>query len=135
MNRSDAVRDAIVGFYEAVSKGESERFDDLVEMGDATLIIGTAPGEFVRERERLLFGFEAEGYSLSPGPEPVGFEEGALGWVVDEPTLHMGENEIKARVTAILRWSEATWKLVHAHFSVGVPDEEVVDLQRKWGTA
>jgi hypothetical protein len=25
------------------------------------------------------------------------------------------------------------WKLVHAHFSSGVPDEEVVALQQRWG--
>jgi hypothetical protein len=133
VQRSDGVRDGMLAFYEAVSSNDAGRFDELVEMGEATLVIGTAPGEFVRERERLLFGFEAEGYRLSPGPSPVGYEEGVLGWVVDEPILHMGENEIQTRVTAILRWSDAKWKLLHAHFSVGVPDEEVVDLQRKWG--
>jgi ketosteroid isomerase-like protein len=40
---------------------------------------------------------------------------------------------IKTRVTAVLRRDDGTWKLVHAHFSVGVPDEEVVELQKRWG--
>lgn len=36
---------------------------------------------------------------------------------------------IKPRVTSVWRQEGEAWKLVHAHFSVGVPDEEVVALQ------
>ncbi|MDQ4059074.1 MAG: nuclear transport factor 2 family protein, partial [Actinomycetota bacterium] len=36
------------------------------------------------------------------------------------------------RVTAVARREGEVWRLVHAHFSVGVPDEEVVELQKKW---
>jgi hypothetical protein len=35
----------------------------------------------------------------------------------------------------VLRREDERWKLVHMHVSVGVPDEEVLDLQRSWGTA
>jgi hypothetical protein len=31
-----------------------------------------------------------------------------------------------------MRREEEGWKMVHAHFSVGVPDEEVVGLQKRW---
>jgi hypothetical protein len=37
-----------------------DQFDDIVSQ-EAKLIIGTAPGEMVTERERIRFGFETEG--------------------------------------------------------------------------
>ena len=36
------------------------------------------------ERERMRFGFETEGVTLE-SRSPRGYEEGSLGWVVDEP--------------------------------------------------
>ncbi|MGH2739814.1 MAG: nuclear transport factor 2 family protein [Actinomycetota bacterium] len=42
---------------------------------------------------------------------------------------------MKNRLTGVLHQEDGRWKLVHMHLSVGVPDEEVVDLQRKWPAA
>jgi ketosteroid isomerase-like protein len=39
---------------------------------------------------------------------------------------------MKPRVTAVVRQEDGAWRIVHAHFSVGVPDEEVVELQARW---
>lgn len=36
--------------------------------------------------------------------------------------------------TAVLHREDDRWKLVHAHFSVGVPDEKVGELQKPWGS-
>lgn len=133
MRESAEVRDALLGFYGRLSAGDVESFDQVVSSDDATLIIGTAPGEFVRERDRLRFGFEAEGMRLDPGEQPIGYEEGSLGWVVDEPTMHFPDgSSIKTRLTALLHKEDGRWKLLHGHYSVGVPDEEVADLQKKW---
>jgi hypothetical protein len=38
------------------------------------------------------------------------------------------------RLTAVLRREDERWKVVHMHVSVGVPDEEVSDLQERWAT-
>ena len=134
MKTSSAVTDGLLRFYDRVSANDVDSFDDVVIVDEPTLVIGTAPGEFVRERQRLEFGFKTEGYGLEPGPDRRGYEEGSLGWAVDEPTLNMPDGSaIKTRVTAVLRRDDGTWKLVHAHFSVGVPDEEVVELQKRWG--
>jgi ketosteroid isomerase-like protein len=40
---------------------------------------------------------------------------------------------VATRITAVLVKEGGAWRLVHAHFSVGVPDEEVADLQERWG--
>ena len=84
------------------------------------------------DRDRMRFGFEAEGVRLEPR-DPRGYEEGTMGWVVDEPTFVLPDgSSFKTRITFVMRQEGGRWKLVHGHFSVGVPDEEVVELQRRW---
>ncbi len=135
MQPSSAVRDAILHFYDRLSASDVTSFDDLVAP-DAVLIIGTAPGEWVTERERMRFGFETEGVRLETGGEAIAFEEGSMGWVADEPTFFFPDDSaMKTRLTAVLRQEAGRWALVHMHVSVGVPDEEVLELQRRWGSA
>jgi hypothetical protein len=131
MRESSAARDAWLRFCEGVSKGRVEQFDDIVSQ-EAKLVIGTAPGEMVTERDRMKFGFETEGVTLV-SRHAQGYEEGSLGWVVDEPRFGFPDGSaFDCRVTAVVRKERDTWRLVHAHFSVGVPDDEVVALQDKW---
>jgi hypothetical protein len=134
MQQSGDVREAMLRFCDRLSAGDVASFDELVSR-EAALIIGTAPGEWVDDRERMKFGFEAEGVRLEPD-DPLGYEEGSMGWVVDQPTFVFPDGSaIQTRLTAVMRQEDGRWKLVHAHFSVGVPDEEVVDLQRRWSAA
>jgi hypothetical protein len=136
MEESAAVRDAVLDFYRGVTNNAIERFDEIVSAHPATLVIGTAPGEWVTERPRLRFGFEAEGVTLDAGPRPTGYAEGSMGWFVDEPWFGFpGGGGMRTRVTGVLRQEEGRWKIVHMHFSVGVPDEEVPELQERWGVS
>lgn len=133
MEESEDVKQAMVRFYEGLSSGDVEHFDDIVSAHPATLVIGTAPGEWVREREKLRFGFEAEGARIESGSALTGYAEGTLGWVVDDPIFHFGlEAGVACRLTAVFHQEEGGWKLVHMHVSAGVPDEEVVELQARW---
>jgi hypothetical protein len=135
MQRSAAVRAAMLRFYDRLSASDVESFEQLVSRDPATLVIGTAPGEWVTERDRLRFGFEAEGVRIEPG-EPVGFEEGTLGWVVDQPTFFFPDgSSMRTRLTSVMHQEDGSWRLVHMHVSVGVPDEEAAELQRRWSSA
>jgi hypothetical protein len=134
MEESSVVRDAVLEFYEGVTTKAVDRFDEIVSAEPATLVIGTAPGEWVTERPRLRFGFETEGITLEPGPRPTGYLDGTMGWFVDEPWFGFpGGGGMRTRLTAIVHEESARWKIVHMHFSVGVPDEEVQQLQGRWG--
>ena len=134
MEASTAVSEAILDFYRGVTNKEIARFDEIVSSDHATLVIGTAPGEWVTERPRLRFGFETEGITLRAGPRPTGYREGTLGWFVDEPWFGFpGGGGMRTRLTAIVREEAGRWKVVHLHFSVGVPDDEVQELQARWG--
>jgi hypothetical protein len=131
MEESTQVRDAWLRFCDRLTAGDVDSFDDLVA-ADAVLIIGTAPGEWVDDRPRMRFGFEAEGVGLSPDA-PVAFAEASMGWAADNPVFSFPDGSaIRPRVTSVWRQEGSTWRLVHAHFSVGVPDEEVVALQRRF---
>jgi hypothetical protein len=133
VQESAAVIDAMLRFYDRLSANDVASFDSIVSSEPMTEVIGTAPGERVTERARLRFGFEAEGVRFEPGPSPVGYQEGTVGYVVDEPTLFYPDGSgIRTRLTGVWHQEDGAWKLVHMHVSVGVPDEEVVELQQRW---
>ena len=132
MEPSTRARDAFVRFCDRLSAGDVAAFDDVVAT-DAKLVIGTAPGEWVEDRDRMRFGFETEGVRLEPDA-PQGYEEGSMAWVVDQPTFGFpDDSSIKVRCTAVLRREDEQWRIVHAHFSVGVPDDQAVALQAQCG--
>jgi hypothetical protein len=136
MHPSPDVRATMLDFYSRISASDVASFERLVSTDPSVLVIGTAPGEWVTERDRLRFGFEAEGLSITPGPAPAGFEHGSTGWFVDQPTYAFpGGAQMHTRLTALLQLEDGTWRIVHMHVSVGVPDEEVVELQARWATA
>lgn len=138
MNGDPSVVDTLLDFYHRVSTGDVASFDRLVSEDPATLVIGTAPGEWVTDRARLRYGFEAEGLGISAGPRPRGHSRGDMGWVTDEPTYRFPDgSRMRTRLTGILHRDRDRdgWLIVHLHVSVGVPDDEVLDLQARWGTA
>jgi hypothetical protein len=133
MHGSSAVREAMLEFYDRLSASDVDSFNRLVSSDPATVVIGTAIGEIHRDRAKLRFGFEMEGARIEAG-DPQGYEEGTMGWVIDEPTFIFGEMPpVATRLTAIFRREDERWRLVHMHVSVGVPDEEVTELQARWG--
>jgi hypothetical protein len=118
-------------FCDRISAGDVDSFDDLVSH-EATVVIGTAPGEWVADRDQMRFGFETECIELTPA-DPIAWAEGSLGFVLDRPQFQLPDgSRIDARVTAVLRLEDEVWRVVHSHFSVGVPDEEVARLQAAW---
>lgn len=135
LKASDEVGGAMLQFYESLSAKDVASFDRLVSEDPATLVIGTAPGEWVTERDRLRFGFEAEGLAIEAGGRPAGYQQGEMGWFVDEPTYTFPDgSRMRTRLTAVLLLEQGDWRIVHMHVSVGVPDDEVVGLQQRWAS-
>jgi ketosteroid isomerase-like protein len=118
-------------FCDRLSAGDVDSFDDLVSR-EATVVIGTAPEEWVDDRDRMRFGFETEGVKLTP-VNPIAWAEGSMGFVLDRPEFTLPDgSRLDTRVTTVLRLEDGVWRVVHSHFSVGVPDEEVAGLQAAW---
>jgi hypothetical protein len=70
MQPSADVRGTMLRFYERLSAKDVAAFEGLVSADPVTLVIGTAPGELVTDRDRLRYGFEVEGVSLGAGSVP-----------------------------------------------------------------
>lgn len=132
MNPSIELKNVMLQFYESKSKA------GFFSHQDAVMLIGTDPEEW-------FVGFETISQFLERGvPEVQGdtrmkagmldaFEEGEMGWVVDnlEYILPNGK-AIPTRVTALFHHEEGEWKIVHYHVSVGIPNAEVVDKFGGW---
>lgn len=135
MEESTEIIQTMHRFFDRLSAKDVTAFYQLVELGEATLVLGTAPGEIVREEDRLRFGFELEGLTVEPGLNHGAWQEGGVGWYVGEPTVTWPDGTKQAwRMTTIWHRTDDQWKDVHMHASVGVPDEEVAELQARWGT-
>jgi ketosteroid isomerase-like protein len=141
MRRSAEVRDTLLRFYEVFSAGDLEGFAQIIAQEDdeGVLVIGTDPGDWAEGRERWIAARETlmhtmEGLRLEAGEEPQGYEEGSMGWVSDRPTAVLPDGPISTRLTGVVRQEDGEWRLVHIHLSVGVPDEEVVELQKRWSS-
>jgi ketosteroid isomerase-like protein len=76
MQQSGEVREAMLRFYDWLSASDVASFDQLVSQDPATLIIGTAPGVWVTERDQRRFGFQTEGVRIQAA-RGRGLEAGA----------------------------------------------------------
>lgn len=137
MQPSDGVRQAVLRYFECATEGDVGGFDRVLTGQPTAIVIGTGPGERTEGRDRWLeaFGHLVEalpGLRLEPG-EVRGWEEGSLGWAVADPTWVFPDGgSMQTRATLVARLEDGEWKIVHAHFSAGVPDEEIVELQARW---
>jgi hypothetical protein len=131
MERSSEVRTAFENLLAEMSNGGEVWIDQMADTGDGAVLIGSGPSEWwVGPATRdawitIVRAFRRTGLRVQPG-SPEGFAEGSVGWAVDRPTFRSPNgSEMQARMTAIFRREAGAWKLVHAHNSIAVPDEEV----------
>lgn len=134
MRQSDDVRDGILRFYERFSSGDESAFGDAIAEADGVSVIGTGPGEGHDDRADWIATYgemmagEMAGTRLEPG-DPRAYDAGALGWGVDEPAFVFPDgSRLPTRLTAVLLRDGGEWKVVHLHFSVGVPDDRAMEL-------
>ena len=118
-------------FYGALRAGDAAAFDDVVSADAATVFIGSAPGEWITDRELLRAGFRPPGVRIEDA-DPQAWCEGSIGWAADQPTMFFGGDPVRTRLTSVWRLEEGGWRMVHMHVSLGVPDRRAAELQREW---
>lgn len=63
------------------------------------------------------------------GNDPRAYAQGSLGWGVDDVSFVFPDgSRLPTRLIAVLREEDRDWKEVHLHFSVGVPNDEAMQL-------
>jgi hypothetical protein len=131
MQASTAVCDGLRTFYERFSAHDPDGFGDIIATGPGVSVIGSAPGEGHDTREAWVSTYAKFipelGMRLEGGASPRGWEEGTVGFVIDEPRFVMPDGSyLPTRLTGVLHLEDGRWKVVHLHFSVGVPDEDAI---------
>ena len=130
MQESAAVREAILRCYSVFSSGDLEGSIRLLTQEEGAIGIGTDPNEWADSRAEFIAFLEsqmaeAETVRLEAEANPRCFEEGSVGWVADRPTFVVADSStVPTRMTAVMRKEDGEWKLVHAHWSVGVPNQQ-----------
>jgi ketosteroid isomerase-like protein len=134
MQQSADVRDGLLRFYDRFSSGDAAGFAEAIAQAEGVSVIGTGPGEGHDDRDDWISTYgqmmraEMAGTRLEAG-DPRTYEEGAVGWGVDQPQFVFPDgSRLPTRVTAVLHKEDGDWKILHLHFSVGVPDEQAMEL-------
>jgi hypothetical protein len=132
MSPSIEIRDTVLEMYRRMLAGEADAANDLISRDPALVFIGSA-GEWVDDQDALRAGTQEAGEGLEPGPDPVAYANGDVGWFADQPSwLFADGTRAEMRLSAVLQREEPGWRIVPIHMSVAVPDNECVMLQRRW---
>ena len=134
MRRSFELRDLCVALSEAHSHADAPFVERHVSVREGVLSIGSDPKEWI-EGERVLEAFKQalqnDDLRTSPSEDDFvreleAFVEGTVGWASSRfGWISKDGSEVRIRWTAVFHRGGGEWKLVQAHVSVGVPNEEV----------
>lgn len=126
MKRSNEVRDAVLSFFEELERGDLSR----LTRDEDLLVIGTDPEEYWKgevavktwsQQMEALGG----GFSFTAG-DVEAWQEGPIAWAVDRPRMNLPDgSSLSVRMSLVLNRQGADWKVVHAHGSIGVANQEV----------
>ena len=137
MQESVGAREALLRFYEAFTEavsGDMDTFNRVFSREEDLLIIGSAAHEWVDSREKGKQAWGMEGIELEAG-EPRGWEQDSVAWAADRPSFVFGDVRMPIRILAVMLKVDGGFKIVAAHFSVGVPDEVAVENAAEWAAA
>jgi hypothetical protein len=134
MPRSEAVKQAMLQFYDRLASGDAEAVGDIISAEEDALVIGTDWDQWEDGRDAWISAYtiqteETPQFRIEPGSELRGYEEGLIGWAADRPHWVFADGTaIPIRATAVFRQEAGTWTIVQLHVSLGVPDERLEEL-------
>ncbi|MDQ4078730.1 MAG: nuclear transport factor 2 family protein [Chloroflexota bacterium] len=136
MEPSAELKDVYLRSYDAYTNGDLAVIEHGFSRRKEVVMIGTDPDEWVRGYDAIIEMFrrtlpaqQQMGLTLIPG-EPEAYSEGTVGWVIDRPTFRTHDGfEVTCRATTLYHREDGAWKIIHNHYSIGVPNEEVDAFQ------
>ncbi len=131
MERSKELEDLTRRLYDALSGADLAFLEGIVSREEGSVMIGTDPNEWWEGDERIIDVTRAQLKEMSgvrvAGTDPEAYAAGSVGWVQDRPRFILTDGkEIPFRLTAVFHLEGGDWKLVQAHASIGVPNEEAM---------
>src|SRR5262249_1588113 len=126
MEPAPEVRDTYLQFSKALTSGDASTLSVLFSRDPGTIEIGTNPDAWTEGPEHIIerltrVARQIAGTSIEPG-EVQAFQEGTVAWLADRPVMTSPEGmKVSARVTAVFRREDDSWKIVQSHISMGRP--------------
>jgi SnoaL-like domain len=133
MEQSDELRDLTLRFYEAITTGDLSFLERYLSRQDGAAFVGTDPNEWWEGFEAFVEAMRAQaeaiggsGLQIVPG-QLRAYRQGNVGWTIDrDASFRLPDGtEIPFRNSAVYLQEEGEWKLIHAHTSIGVRNEEL----------
>ena len=114
-------------YYESSAQGDTSFLDKLIARHPGALVIGTDAAEWWRGGDQIYETWSAawsqRGGLPVEGSRPQAFRSGDVGWLDDRAVWRLPDGRtIPFRLTAVFHRDGQEWRLVQAHFSIGVPN-------------
>ena len=128
MDQSSELKDVMSRFYEALQRGDTAFVERHCSTDPSVRGIGTDPSEWWSGK-RLIEVFKEQLEAMG-GTMPLfageieAYSEGNVGWVADQPRFRTPDGEMPVRFTGVFHKEDGAWKLVQAHTSIGVSNED-----------
>src|SRR5512147_1217945 len=125
---SEELRAVTARHWAALRRHDPDAFIARLSMMDGVTFIGSDQSEYVDDPDSLV-RYTWQQFDALP-VFPVGeaqidaWSEGDFGWAVVRSTVEAATVR-GLRATIIFHLEQDEWKIVHGHFSVGAPNEEV----------
>ena len=128
---SEELRDLTLRLYEAEATGDISFIERHYSRQDGAVYIGSDPDEWWEGLESFVEAMRAqseamEGMQIVSG-QLQAYREGSVGWSIDRDALFRlpDGTEVPFRNSAVFLREDDGWKLIHAHSSIGVRNEEM----------
>ncbi|HUQ40579.1 MAG TPA: adenylate/guanylate cyclase domain-containing protein [Acidimicrobiales bacterium] len=136
MERSTELVEVMKRLYAAARRGDAETIRAMFSDEVGFYFWGTDPDEgwaspdAVAALWRMNWVEMGETFPMFEGERIQAWCDGNVGWVIDEPRLEPPfPDGLLIRITAVFRLERGIWKVVHAHVSVAVANEEALGIE------
>jgi len=132
LNTPSLLTDLIQTHYQKLSSGSTQDFSrSLFSRQSPPLVIGTEFGNWFEGYEAAIQFYYLEGAAnLKVHVDDIrSQQEDHMGWVADRVTARLPSGlQVPVRHTYLFIQEGESWKLVHSHISVPVPDDKLEQL-------
>lgn len=132
MEPSDEIKTVMRAMYAAEARGDQDYIEQFFSRQAGVLAIGTDPGEWRLGFDTIERVHQAQlqemGGNLSlEVNEQNAFAEGTVGWSADRVTIRFPSGTgFALRITNVLHREDGQWKIVLAHTSIGITNQETL---------
>jgi hypothetical protein len=125
--------DLLRHYYAASTQGDTAFLAQLIASHPGTLVVGTDSTEWWRGGEQIVATWSAAWRERGGLPvydsQPEAYRAGDVGWAADQAIWRLPNGQaVPFRLTAVFHRQAQEWRMVQAHFSVGVPNERLGEM-------